>query len=113
MSPFTGSMEINRRAAASLEPCLGVVHPQHCIVLVAGVVLYQIQFPLAALEDGVVGDLPTHCSGSSSPPCRSPGWSGSLQELMYRMFCITRHGLGTLVPAAAFFFALANITLGS
>ena len=40
-----------------IETGFGIVHPQHRVVLVAGVILHQIQFPLAALEDGVVGDL--------------------------------------------------------
>ena len=40
-----------------VEPGFGVIQVQHGVVVVGGVLLHQIQLPLAALEDGVVGDL--------------------------------------------------------
>ena len=40
-----------------IEPGLGVVHIEHGVEVVGGVLLHQIQLPLAALEHGVVVDL--------------------------------------------------------
>ena len=39
-----------------VEPRLGVVQLQHAVVVVGGVALHEVQLPLAAFQDGIVGD---------------------------------------------------------